>query len=48
MAVLRPNKITALSVLIQTYIEHGRTKRTNVQRPNKIPAYIEHGRTKAE
>ena len=31
---------------IPTYIEHGRTKRTNVLRPNKIETYIEHGRTK--
>ena len=35
MAVLRPNKITVLSVLIQTYIEHGRTKRTKVLIPKK-------------
>ena len=31
---------------IPTYIEHGRTKRTNVLRPNKIETYIEHGGTK--
>ena len=29
------------------YIEHGRTKRTNVLRPKTRPTYIiEHGRTK--
>ena len=37
--VLRPNKM-------QTWIEHGRTKRTNVLRPKKISTYVEHGHTK--
>ena len=39
MAVLRPNNIP-------TYIEHGRTKGSNVPRPSKIPTHIEHGHTK--
>ena len=39
LRVLRPKKIP-------TYIEHGRTKRTNVLRPKKYQHTWEHGRTK--